>query len=46
MDIGLWYPKDNNFELIGFSDTDFSGCKVERKITSVTCHFLENSLVS
>ena len=46
MDIGLWYPKSDNFELIGFSDTDFSGCKVERKITSVTCHFLENSLVS
>ena len=31
MDIGLWYPKSDNFELIGFSDADFSGCKVERK---------------
>nr|CAN71245.1 hypothetical protein VITISV_011091 [Vitis vinifera] len=40
MDIGLWYPKGDNFELIGFSDADFAGCKVERKSTSGTCHFL------
>ena len=46
MDIGLWYPKSNNFELIGFSDADFVGCKVERKNTSDTCHFLGHSLVS
>nr|CAN63282.1 hypothetical protein VITISV_010198 [Vitis vinifera] len=46
MDIGLWYPKSDNFELIGFSDVDFVGCKVERKITSDTCHFLGHSLVS
>ena len=46
MDIGLWYPKSDNFELIGFSDSDFTGCRVERKITSDTCHFLGHSLVS
>ena len=28
MDIRLWYPKSDNFELIGFSDADFAGCKV------------------
>nr|CAN79914.1 hypothetical protein VITISV_027399 [Vitis vinifera] len=33
MDIGLWYPKRDNFELIGFSDADFAGCKIERKST-------------
>ena len=33
IDIGLWYPKSDNFELIGFSNTDFFGCKVERKRT-------------
>ncbi|RVW40379.1 Copia protein [Vitis vinifera] len=37
---GLWYPKGDNFELIGYSDADFTGCKVERKSTSDTCHFL------
>nr|CAN66523.1 hypothetical protein VITISV_014781 [Vitis vinifera] len=46
MDIGLWYPKGDNFELIGYSDADFAGCKVERKSTSGTCHFLGHSLVS
>ncbi|RVW72702.1 Retrovirus-related Pol polyprotein from transposon RE1 [Vitis vinifera] len=46
MDIGLWYPKGDNFELIGFSDADFADCKVERKSTSGTCHFLGHSLVS
>ena len=42
----LWYSKSDNFELIGFSDVDFVGCKVERKSTSGTCHFLGHSLVS
>ncbi|RVW45268.1 hypothetical protein CK203_110175 [Vitis vinifera] len=26
MDIGLWYPKGDNFELIGYLDADFAGC--------------------
>ncbi|KAL6322380.1 hypothetical protein AAG906_007933 [Vitis piasezkii] len=38
--------KGDNFELIGFSDADFAGCRVERKSTSGTCHFLGHSLVS
>ena len=46
MDIGLWYTKSDNFELIGFSDVDFAGYKVKRKTTSDTCHFLGHSLVS
>ena len=45
-DISLWYPKSDNFELVGFSVADFVGCKVKRKITSSTCHFLGHSLVS
>ena len=46
MDIGLWYSKSDNFELIGFSDADFSNCRVKRKNTSDTCHFLGHLLVS
>ena len=46
MDIGLCYPKSDNFELIGFLGADFASCKVERKNTSDTCHFLGHSLVS
>ena len=46
IDIGLWYPKSDNFELICYSDADFGGCKIDRKSTSGTCHFLSHSLVS
>lgn len=30
----------------GFSDSDFAGCRLDRKSTSGTCHFLGTSLVS
>ena len=46
IDIGLWYPKCDNFELIYYSNADFGGCKIDRKSTSETCHFLGHSLVS
>ena len=46
MNLGLWYPKNSNFEIISYSDADFAGCKTDRKSTSGTCHFLGNSLVS
>ena len=46
MNIDLWYPKSDNFELIAFQDADFVGCKIERKNTSSNCHFLGRSLVS
>jgi hypothetical protein len=35
--IGLWYPKGAKFELVGYSDSNYAGCKVERKSTSGTC---------
>jgi hypothetical protein len=43
---GLWYPKRSTFDLIGYSDTDYAGCKIDRKNTSGTCQFLGRSLVS
>jgi hypothetical protein len=43
---GLWYPKGSTFDLIGYSDTDYAGCKIDRKSTSETCQFLGRSLVS
>ena len=46
IDIDLSYPKCDNFELICYSDADFGGCKIHRKSTSGTCHFLGHSLVS
>jgi hypothetical protein len=43
---GNWYPKGSTFDLIGYSDSDYAGCKVDRKSTSGTCQFLGRSLVS
>jgi hypothetical protein len=43
--LGLSYPKGAYFELIGYFDTDYPGCKVDRKSTSKTCQFLGRSLV-
>jgi hypothetical protein len=42
----LWYPKGSTFDLIGYSDIDYAGCKIDRKSTSGTCQFLGRSLVS
>jgi hypothetical protein len=43
--LGLWYPKGSHFELLGYSDADYAGCKVDMKSTSGTCQFLEWSIV-
>jgi hypothetical protein len=43
--LGLWYPKGSHFDLIGYSNMDYVGCKVDRKSTSGTCQFLGWSLV-
>ena len=44
--LGLWYPKDTGFNLVGYSDSDYSGCRVDRKSTSGSCQFLGQRLVS
>jgi hypothetical protein len=44
--LGLWYPKGSLFDLLGYSDSDYVGCKVDRKNTTGTCQFLGRSLVS
>ena len=44
--IGLWYPKGAHIDLVGYSDSDYAGCKVDRKNTSSGCQFLRRSLIS
>jgi hypothetical protein len=44
--LGLWYPKGFHFVLIGYSNADYAGCKVDRKSTYGTYQFLGRSLVS
>jgi hypothetical protein len=52
---GLWYPKVSTFDLIGYSDADYAGCKIDKehirdlsvsgKIPGVIC-FKETKLSS
>ena len=44
--LGLWYPKGSSFDLLGYSDSDYAGCKVDRKSTTGTCQFLGRSLIA
>jgi len=43
---GLWYPNDDKFDLVAFSDADYGGCKTDLKSTSAGCQFLGPRLVS
>ncbi|KAK6143292.1 hypothetical protein DH2020_023640 [Rehmannia glutinosa] len=45
-EVGLWYPKEGGFKLVGYSDSDYAGCRVDRKSTFGTCQMLRNRLVS
>jgi len=44
--VGLRYPSYSSIHLIGYSDSDFAGCKLDQKSTSGTCHLLGSSLIS
>ncbi|KAK2990384.1 hypothetical protein RJ640_003017 [Escallonia rubra] len=46
LNLGLWYPRNSSIDLVGFSDSDYAGCLVDRKSTSGTCQFLGDALVS
>nr|XP_043616024.1 uncharacterized mitochondrial protein AtMg00810-like [Erigeron canadensis] len=43
---GLWYPRDSNFDLVGFSNSDYAGCMLDRKSTSGGCQLLGGRLTS
>jgi hypothetical protein len=46
MDYGLWYPRNQNFQLSVYLDVDWANCVDERKSTSGGAFFLGDSLVS
>ncbi|WVZ64135.1 LOW QUALITY PROTEIN: hypothetical protein U9M48_013699 [Paspalum notatum var. saurae] len=35
-EFGLWYSADSSLSLLGFSDSDHAGCRIDRKSTSAT----------
>src|ERR1044071_7987230 len=43
---GLWYPNDDNFDFIEFSDADFGGCNIDAKSTTAGCQFLGSRLMT
>lgn len=38
--LGLWYPKDSSFDFKGYSDTNYTGYRLDRKSTSEGCQML------
>ncbi|XP_059074814.1 G-type lectin S-receptor-like serine/threonine-protein kinase At1g61360 [Cryptomeria japonica] len=46
LDYGLWYPRNNDFTLVGFTDSDWAGCLDDRKSTSGPAFFLGDCLVA
>ena len=46
IDVGLWYPINVEFNLVGHSDANFVGILLDRKSTSGACQFYGSSLVS
>jgi uncharacterized membrane protein YciS (DUF1049 family) len=45
-DLGLWYPKDDPFELKAYSDSDYGACKKDAKSTTAGCQFFGSRLVT
>ena len=46
VNVGLWYSRNCEFTLHAFLDTDYTGCKLDRKSTSGTCQILAGCLIS
>nr|GEU40892.1 hypothetical protein [Tanacetum cinerariifolium] len=44
--LGLWYPKDFPFNLVGYSDSDYAGASLDRKSITGGCQFLGYRLIS
>ncbi|XP_050238114.1 uncharacterized mitochondrial protein AtMg00810-like [Mercurialis annua] len=45
-DLGLWYPRNISFDLVGYCDADFASSKTDKKNTSGACQFLGHALIS
>ncbi|XP_074323206.1 uncharacterized protein LOC141660144 [Apium graveolens] len=37
--LGIWYPKDTSFDLIGYMDSDYAGCSDEEKPLRILSEF-------
>jgi len=46
MNVGLWYPNEDTLNFKGYSNSDFAGCKLDKKSTSGICLLVGASLIS
>ncbi|GJY22077.1 hypothetical protein Tco_0394643 [Tanacetum coccineum] len=44
--LGLWYPKGSGFDLKAYSDSDYAGCNLDRKIPSWVVRYLAENLIN
>ena len=44
--LGLWYSKDSSLNLIGYTDADYGGYKIDRKSINGIYQFLGSNLIS
>ncbi|GJU03303.1 putative ribonuclease H-like domain-containing protein [Tanacetum coccineum] len=44
--LGLWYQKDFPFNLVAYTDSDYTGASLDRKSTTGGCQFLRCRLIS
>nr|GEU95254.1 ribonuclease H-like domain, reverse transcriptase, RNA-dependent DNA polymerase [Tanacetum cinerariifolium] len=44
--LGLWYPKDSPFDLVAYTDSEYTGASLDRKSTTGGYHFLGCRLIS
>ncbi|GJT01251.1 putative ribonuclease H-like domain-containing protein [Tanacetum coccineum] len=44
--LGLWYPKDSPFDLVAYTDSDYTRASLDRKSTKGGCQFLRCRLLS
>lgn len=46
IDLGLWYPKGSNFELVRYANANYAGYVADKKCTTGMVHFLGSCLIS
>ncbi|GJZ20740.1 putative ribonuclease H-like domain-containing protein [Tanacetum coccineum] len=44
--LGLWYLKDSLFDLVAYTDSDYTGASLDRKSTTRGCQFIGSRLIS
>ncbi|KAD4178523.1 hypothetical protein E3N88_27114 [Mikania micrantha] len=42
----LWYPRNEDFQFMAYTDSDYGGCNISKKSTSGGCQFLGSRIVS